>query len=82
MIPISFQDKKIRPKNGHPSHLRFYGPRPITWMERTPVKEREKWSMPSGRDTNTSRVGQLALTDRCKAGDQTFRGSSRFVVVL
>jgi hypothetical protein len=30
MIPISFQDKKIRQKNGHPSHRRFYGPRPIT----------------------------------------------------
>ncbi len=44
---------------------------------------KEKWSLPSGRDTDMSRVGQVVQTDRCKAGEQnlqekqSLRGSAR-----
>jgi hypothetical protein len=47
------------------------------------TSEKRKWSVPSGRDTNMSRVGQVVLTNRCKAGEQNLqvkqspRGSAR-----
>ncbi len=41
-----------------------------TRMKRTPVKKEKKWSVSSGRDTDTSRVGQVVPSDRSKAGEQ------------
>ena len=43
-----------------------------TRMKRTPVKKEQEWSVSSGRDTDTSRVGQVVTvpSDRSKAGEQ------------
>jgi hypothetical protein len=41
-------------------------------MKRTPVKKRKKWSVSSGRNTDTSRVGQVVPSDRRKAGEQNY----------